>query len=573
MAKNETPLLIQPVEKMLIFAQRKRKKRMKKLIYILLLMVFVCACGNRSAKDKLVAIDSLVVHELYDSAYTLLSSIDTTLLNNMDTKAHYYLRRKHLGYLTSHSDSSNVLDSIVIPYYTSTDDKEKLAEAYYIKAYGEYNSGHKAEGVIAYKRAEEFANQTNNLRLKFKVAECLAAVNRLSGNYQLELDYAKKAQKLPSLINNPKWSYDALYSIITAYNQLNQKDSCLYFLSQLEPYLKYVPERELPSTLTMIAYFYKQTQPEKAKYYLEESLSKEETSYVLSHLADIYVKENKLEEAHRLWKRALTINDNNSKDNIIHNLLEYDLEHGRTDEVCKRVNEIIAIKDSIINSVRTDSIKTLQLNYDHEVEMNAAHERLIRWQRILGMVVFLAMWLIGYILWRKHKTKLQRLENEIQTKDYIRKVLDLELRAAKTEAQLSALQSENDENKQEIKRLEAVKQEVEEESKRLLGKEVQTIRRGIQLYEQLMNNEKVQTWSSADYEAITSFFEVSHSDAMKEIRQKYGRPTSRNMLYLILVNMGKTNEDISAIMSLNSSSLRTINYRLRKQRGDIQSDN
>ena len=189
------------------------------------------------------------------------------------------------------------------------------------------------------------------------------------------------------------------------------------------------------------------------------------------------------------------------------------------------------------------------------------------------MVVFLAMWLIGYILWRKHKTKLQRLENEIQTKDYIRKVLDLELKAAKTEAQLSALQSENDENKQEIKRLEAVKQEVEEESKRLLGREVQTIRRGIQLYEQLMNNEKVQTWSSADYEAITSFFEVSHSDAMKEIRQKYGRPTSRNMLYLILVNMGKTNEDICAIMSLNSSSLRTINYRLRKQRGDIQSDN
>lgn len=573
MAKNETPLLIQPVEKMLIFAQRKRKKRMKKLIYILLVMVFVCACGNRSAKDKLVAIDSLVVQELYDSAYTLLSSIDTTLLNNMDTKAHYYLRRKHLGYLTSHSDSSNVLDSIVIPYYTSTDDKEKLADAYYYKAYGEYNSGHKAEGVIAYKRAEEFANQTNNLRLKFKVAESLAAVNRLSGNYQLELDYAKKAQKLASLINNPQWSYDALYSIITAYNQLKQKDSCLYYLSQLELYLKYVPKPNLPMLLTSIGYLYKHTNPEKAKYYLKKSLSKEETSYVLSHLADIYVKENKLEEAHRLWKRALTINDNNSKDNIIHNLLVYDLEHGRTDEVCKRVNEIIAIKDSIINSVRTDSIKTLQLNYDHEVEMNAAHERLIRWQRILGMVVFLAMWLIGYILWRKHKAKLQRLENEIQTKDYIRKVLDLELRAAKTEAQLSALQSENDENKQEIKRLEAVKQEVEEESKRLLGKEVQTIRRGIQLYEQLMNNEKVQTWSSADYEAITSFFEVSHSDAMKEIRQKYGRPTSRNMLYLILVNMGKTNEDISAIMSLNSSSLRTINYRLRKQRGDIQSDN
>jgi hypothetical protein len=101
---------------------------------------------------------------------------------------------------------------------------------------------------------------------------------------------------------------------------------------------------------------------------------------------------------------------------------------------------------------------------------------------------------------------------------------------------------------------------------------VQAIRRGIQLYEQLMNNEKVQTWTGTDYDAITSFFEVSHPDAMKEIRQKYGCPTTRSMLYLILVNMGKTNEEICGIMSLNSSSLRSLTFRLRKQRGDIQSD-
>ena len=545
---------------------------MKRLIYLLSLVVFACACSNRSAKDKLVAIDSLVVQELYDSAYTVLSGIDTALLNDMDTKAHYYLRRKHLGYLTPHRDSSNVLDSIVIPYYTSTNDKEKLADAYYYKAYGEITSGKTKEAITDYKRAEELANQTDNPRLQYKVSESLAALNELTGNYNLSLDYAKKTLKLSSLINNPKWTYDALYSMAIAYNRLLQKDSCLYYLEKIEPLLKYEQKKDLPNTLVSIAYLYKQTKPEKAKYYLEKSLSEAETSYALSQLADISVSEGKIDEAYHLWKRALAINDNNPKDRIIHNLLEYDLEHGRTDEVCKRVNEIIAIKDSIINSVRNDTIRTLQLNFDHEAEMSAANKRLIRWQQILGIVVFLAMLLIGYILWRKHKTKLQRLENEIQTKDYIRKVLDLELRAAKTEAQLAALRSENDENKQEIKRLEAVKEEVEEESRRLLGKEVQTIRRGIQLYEQLVNNGKVQTWTGTDYDAITSFFEVSHPDAMKEIRQKYGRPTTRNLLYLILVNMGKTNEEICGIMSLNSSSLRSLTFRLRKQRGDIQSD-
>jgi cell division protein FtsB len=246
------------------------------------------------------------------------------------------------------------------------------------------------------------------------------------------------------------------------------------------------------------------------------------------------------------------------------------LEHGKTDEVFKRVNEIIAIKDSIIDNLKNDTIRNLQLNFDHEVEMNAAHERLIRWQRALGIIAFLALCLIGYILWRKHKVRLQRLENELLTKDYIRKMLDLELRATKTETQLAALQSENDENRQEIQRLETEKAEVEEEAKRLLGKETQIIRRGMLLYDQLLKSERVQTWTNSDYEAIAGFFEASHPDAMKEILKKYGRPTTRSMLYLILVDMGKSNDEICRIMSLNGSSLRSLKHRLRKNMEDSQ---
>lgn len=537
---------------------------MKKLVYLLPLVLFAIACSNRTVKEKLVAIDSLVVHELYDSAYVVLSGIDTTLLNDMDTKAHYYLVRKHVGYLTSHRDSSNVLDSIVIPYYISTDNKEKLADAYYCKAYGEITSGKMEEAVTDYKRAEELVSQTDEPRLQYKVYESLAYVNRLIGNYQLELDYTKKTLNLASLINNPKWTYDALLNIAQAYHKIKQEDSSLYYIDKVESYLKNAPEYNLPNTLTIIAIIYKYKEPEKAKYYFKKSLLLGETTYALNHLADIYVNEGKLDEAYELWKRSLAINDNRPKDKVIHNLLEYDLTNGKTDKVIQRVNEIIAIKDSVMEKLKNDTIRSLQLNFDHEVEMNAAHERLIRWQRALGLIAFLVLLLIGYILWRKHKVKLQRLENEMQTKDYIRKVLDLELRTTKKDAELAALQSENDENRQEIQRLETEKAELEDESKRLLGMEAQTIRRGMLLYDQLLRNEKVQTWTNADYETIVSFFEVSNPDAMKEILKKYGRPTSRSMLYLILVDMGKTNDEICGIMSLNGSSLRSLKHRLRK---------
>ena len=543
---------------------------MKRLIYILPLVVIAIACNNRTAEEKLVAIDSLVVQELYDSAYTVLTGIDTTLLNDMETRAHYYLARKQVGYLTSHRDSSNVLDSIVIPYYTSTDNKEKLADAYYCKAYGEITSGKMNEAVIDYKRAEELVNQIDDPRLQYKVYESLAYVNRLIDNYQLELDYTKKTLYLASLINNPKWTYDALFNIALAYHKIKQEDSSLYFMDKVESYLKYAPQYNLPNTLTSIAVIYKYKKPEKAKYYFKKSLLLGETTYALNHLADIYVNEGKFDEAYELWKRSLAINEDRPKDKVIHNLLVYDLEHGKTDEVFKRVNEIIAIKDSIIDGLKNDTIRNLQLNFDHEVEMNAAHERLIRWQRALGIIAFLALCLIGYILWRKHKARLQRLENELLTKDYIRKMLDLELRATKTETQLAALQSENDENRQEIQRLETEKAELEEEAKRLLGKETQIIRRGMLLYDQLLKSERVQTWTNSDYEAIASFFEASHPDAMKEILKKYGRPTTRSMLYLILVDMGKSNDEICRIMSLNGSSLRSLKHRLRKNMEDSQ---
>ena len=540
---------------------------MKRLIYILPLVVFAIACNNRTAEEKLVAIDSLVVQELYDSAYTVLTGIDTTLLNDMETRAHYYLARKQVGYLTSHRDSSNVLDSIVIPYYTSTDNKEKLADAYYYKAYGEITSGKMNEAVVDYKRAEQLAQ---GLQQQYKIVEHLAFLNERSGNYTLQLDYARKSLQLASMANNKNWMANSYNNIGWAFSNLDDDDSAFYYINKVIPYIKYIDEGNRAGFLTNIGMLYKEQYPEKAEELFLESLKCKETSAAYENLADVYYMKGKQDEAYRLWKKALTIDDGDYKDNVIHSVLSYDIEHGHVEKACEHIDEVIHIKDSMLNKLKNDTIRNLQLNFDHEVEMNAAHERLIRWQRALGIIAFLALCLIGYILWRKHKARLQRLENELLTKDYIRKMLDLELRATKTETQLAALQSENDENRQEIQRLETEKAELEEEAKRLLGKETQIIRRGMLLYDQLLKSERVQTWTNSDYEAIAGFFEASHPDAMKEILKKYGRPTTRSMLYLILVDMGKSNDEICRIMSLNGSSLRSLKHRLRKNMEDSQ---
>ena len=92
--------------------------------------------------------------------------------------------------------------------------------------------------------------------------------------------------------------------------------------------------------------------------------------------------------------------------------------------------------------------------------------------------------------------------------------------------------------------------------------DIQEVRQGILLYESLNKNEKVMTWTPEDYEAFISYYETAHYQVMRSLRQKYGEITHRNMLYLILVEMGKSKDDICQIMSLDKQSIRSIKFRL-----------
>ena len=280
------------------------------------------------------------------------------------------------------------------------------------------------------------------------------------------------------------------------------------------------------------------------------------------------------------------------KDNIIHNLLEYDVEHGKTDEVCKHVNDIIAIKDSIINKVKNDSLKDLQTRYDHQVEMNASNKRIIRWQWAMGGLVILILCLLGYISWKKHKAKLLQMSQEIliaklrladsQNRLEIRRLEEVR---TETEKQIAILNNDKEKNLQQIAKLAAEKNEVENQMEDLKkiqaqnqqeivrleqmmnkwqGNEAKMIRRGILLYDSVNKNEKVLTWTSEDYEAFINYYETSHYRMVTSLRQRYGEITQRNMLYLILVDMGKSKEDICHIMSLDKQSIRSIKFRLKR---------
>lgn len=516
----------------------------KNLIIALFTLLITYGCENKSVLNQINEIEFLTDQELFDSAYVKLSKINETVLSNDDQKAHYYLLRSQLGYLTQHPDSSNMLDSLVIPHFSQKNDPKNLSNAYYYKGYSEVIRGEYVNATYYFKKAEEQAMIIENDKQLFKVYESLSATNELTGNYKLELDYAKKALKIAPNINNYRWEYDAHYKMALAYSRLGFIDSSLYYINMVEPLLKYVPKEDLPYTLVGIAYLYKHTNPEKAKYYLKKSLSEAESSYALAHLSDIYVSEGKIDEAYLLRKKALTINDNNPKDIILHNLLEYDMEHGRTDSVCLYVNEIIAIKDSIINSLRNDTIKDLQLRFDHEVAMRKQDKITNNWQKsLLAAILFISL-LIAYIIIKRYRERIKMQEAQMQINDLMDQIRELE---KSKEDNSAAIQKLNDQIKDR------------------LNKEGPLLKQGKILYDQIKGGQTVSEWRKKDFELFIHYFKAIDFKTVNRLEktQRKEKLTPQKIFFLLLNEMGYNKKEIARILGISDTSVNTLYFRTK----------
>lgn len=90
---------------------------MKKTKYLLLLLVTMASCHDRSIIEQMGEIDSLVVQELYDSAFASVLRMDPSDFTSREDSARYYLLLVQTSLLSQHPDTLTMLDSLVIPYY------------------------------------------------------------------------------------------------------------------------------------------------------------------------------------------------------------------------------------------------------------------------------------------------------------------------------------------------------------------------------------------------------------------------------------------------------------------------
>lgn len=514
-------------------------------ILISIIALLASSCQNRRPNKSLAEVDSLVVAELYDSAYHLVTTKLESANFTPEEQAHFDLLKVQTSILANKplESSDSILDEVIF-YYDQHINIEKLADAYYYKALG-YSIKHDfKKSILLYKKAEQLADKTGNRYLLYKIYEGIAYINMICGKYNLQQNYAKKALEMAKIIGQKHWIAYSYYNLAFADLELGFEDSAVICLKRIPPYIKYVNKIEKPILLSSMGYLLLDNNPEEAKSYLFESLKYQELTATYMYLAEICEEEGEVDKAYEYWKKALLTKDTSPKDAAIRNIIEYDMERGKTDSICERINEIIAIRDSIDAKLKNDTIKDLQNRFDHEVAMREKDQTIIKWQWGILAAILVIVGLAAYSIIKRYKANMVLKNYQMQIIDYTNQIREMELASEDYSKQIETLSQE-------------VKQIMDEKSPRLSE--------GRMLYDSIMEGRPIVKWSADDEKKFIEYFTATNYRLISHLRKEPRREnlTDHKLIYLLLKEMGKTDKEVCDIMGLSDAGLRSIRNRTK----------
>ncbi len=519
-------------------------KRKCLLLFTVLILFF--ACNDVQVSERLNQVDSLIVKEQYNSACVLLKDVAKAPKTD-EERAHYYLLETQLGYLTNQPLESDSLLDLALNYYSKVGNRQKLADAYYYKSYRSELNKDYSQAIRYGKEAESLAKNINNSHIEYKIVESLSYLNGLCENDLFQLQYAKKALTIARKAQNKKWMAYAYNKISFSFANLGQYDSALVYIEKTIPYLDCVDDLDKIEFLTNIGLLYKGKDSEKAKEFFEKALTYGEHPGTLEHLADVYYAEGNKEVAYKLWKKALTKDSRYEKDNLIGSILAYDIERGKLDEARKNLDEVLAIKDGMLYQLRNDTIKDLQLRFDHEMAMHEADKRLISTQRlIIGLVILLGIMAV-YILIRQRKEEALERAHQMQLYAYITEINQLKANQCDTERAEKTIRMLNN------------------KIKKLLDNESPKLKQGRMLYDHIMNGGTIVKWKNKEKKLFNNYYAAINYQAYNRLRnvERVYKYSEHNMFYLILKEMGKDDKEIMRIMALSPEGLRSLRSRTK----------
>ena len=529
---------------------------MRRILLFIVVITALSSCHhNHEAYSRLATIDSLLTNELSDSALQMIEQTNTSHFDEEAT-AYYYLLKTQTMYKAYQPIVSDSIIRQAVLYYKKSGNKRMLARALLYNGCILRDLGKQKEAMTELKEAEQVVEDVDDNILRHNIYFYLASLNSYFEEKQLALDYVWKAISCSQKTRkSDHLAHDFLNCSIYHFN-MGHEDSCRYYINKCFALIDSLPQNP-PSGRAKVwksmGFAYYGIDKTRSKDYLEKAIALAPTGDAWGALARIHLENNDTNLAIKLL--AQSIEDRKFPTVQIGNiqlLSQIEQERGNYRRATELSRRAFALKDSLARQQQIENVKALQLEMDHKREREQA-KRARNWLLVgIGVIIVVGLGLVVMLI-RRHRQQIAQEQELITELEDEKRQANRELsKAHKTMSQLKRNQQEQD------------------KTMRSQQKEWQrygvAIEHGHQLWMEITGGANTKLWTSDDFKDFRTYYDSIDSAFAKQTEQLY-EPLSPNLYMLAaLEHMGKSYDDIMAIMGLNLGAFRTTRTRLNQKR-------
>ena len=522
---------------------------MKLTGYILIaLTVFTfVSCSEKSDVQQLKSAFYMMDNDSVDDAEMIITLYSDTKMSD-ECRALYNLAKTRLLYLQDKEIKSDSLINFSIEYYKNSDkDKQFLAEAYYYKGVIRDLLGHPDEAVVYLKEAEIIATSIEDVTLTHKIYEMLCSLFLETDANHLTREYTHKNLELSKKAKNYNWYLFAAYQIGSYYKKVGAKDSAQYYFDSMKPYVNTIKTAEEKSAaLLILGGCVAEQNYDLAEDYLKQSIAIKPNSQAYISLAVIsYSIKNDIEKAQEYiaesYKYAKDARDSLW---VTEKLLEIKKESGEYKEACDLYEKLAELEARVNSSEREKNIVRVQAQYNVLAKEREFQTTMQRVTLVIVIVVVVIIILLFYNHIKMMKMKERQLKDQLLLEVYNGKIKDLETTESATSLQV---------------------QNLREKVTQLRQKQGERLSEGKKLYELILNGGNIVSWTKQDYNNFLDYYTLLDMPFMAHMEKDYDNLSTRSMVYLILCNLGKTEDEIKNIFGISGSAIRSIKSRTKSR--------
>lgn len=389
---------------------------------LLLFLLSLCACKDRSYPRLLVAADSLTYYKP-DSAISLLKRLGAQMNTEPETTQMYYkllqIKANDKAYITHTSDSA-ILH--IVRYYEKKKDKAHLMEAYYYagRVYSDLNDAPQA--LEYFQKAIQASHSNTDYRLVSKIYAQIGDLFSYQDIYSEALEAFRKAYPYSVMAKDSSGMVLALRDIAGAYRDNKLIPYSLHYYHKAFQLAQTIHNQFLMDLIQnqMASLYIRQKKYDLARKALQTSLNNitgHSKSGIYSIASELYYKTGQIDSATYYYKEILSCGTIYAKQAAQRGLAKIAMRERRPQEALEHLDHYLLCTDSIEKLHDAEAIRKAQAHYNYQlhekenIHLKAENGRQRLW--ILYSGIALLFLFTAFILYRE-RSKRKSLQFKIQ---------------------------------------------------------------------------------------------------------------------------------------------------------------